>query len=98
MVRPWMAATDVSGVVRSLQSRSFRKPRAMFWPVPAKEKPRTTKTDSTDLASVLANVCWIFFISRSVRSSVAPSGSWDIIMRTPWSSCGTSPVLVVLIR
>ena len=37
-------------------------------------------------------------ITFVVSSSVLPGDVLTFTMMTPWSSCGTSPVLVVLIR
>lgn len=52
--RAAMAWAEASGAVRSDQSRSSTNIIAMFWPCPAKEKPRTAKTPLTFAFSVFS--------------------------------------------
>ena len=77
---------------RSLQSLSLTKPMPVFCPLPPKLKPCTVKMDSMSSFAVSRNTCSTCFTDSSVRSWVAPTGAWMMVISTPWSSSGRKPL------
>ena len=66
---------DCESFVRSSQSLSLMKMRPEFWPVPAKLKPFTVSTPSTDvLLFVRAGTRCALSSAAQVRSLDAPGG------------------------
>src|SRR5690606_7161919 len=88
MARPATALALMSSASRSLQSRSLMKATPLFWPRPAKLKPWTLNTDSTESFSSSRKYCYSFMMDSMVRSWVAPTGAFTMENRTPWSSSG----------
>jgi hypothetical protein len=92
IARPAIAATCCDGSLRSSQSLSSTKPMPAFWPEPAKLKPATVKIEATESASSSRKWRSTVFSTSSVRSWVAPTGSWAWTNMMPWSSSGRNAV------
>ncbi len=75
MARPATAWADCDARGRSLKSRIRTKARPAFWPAPAKLKPETVKTESTESFSSLRKWSETCLSTAWVRSSVAPGAS-----------------------